>query len=78
MLIAHFAPDLRCLFANKAYAATWGWDVESILGRTVEEIIGAEGFREIEPHIRRVLKGETVTYERAIRGGRRRQRACSR
>ncbi len=64
--IAHFSPDLRCLFANKAYASTWGWDVEAILGRTVEEIIGPEGFREIEPHIRRVLRGETVTYERAI------------
>lgn len=67
VLIAHFSPELRCLFANKAYAATWGWDVEAIIGHTVEEIIGAEGFREIEPHIRRVLEGETATYERPIR-----------
>ncbi|MDH5263231.1 MAG: EAL domain-containing protein [Betaproteobacteria bacterium] len=66
VLIAHFDPELRCLFANRAYASTWGWDVEAILGHTVEEIIGKEGFREIEPHIRRVLKGETVTYERTI------------
>ena len=67
-LIAHFAASsLRCLFANKAYAATWGWDVDSIVGHTVEEIIGPEGFREIEPHIRRVVRGETVTYERSIR-----------
>ena len=27
VLISHFTPDLRCLFANKAYASTWGWDV---------------------------------------------------
>ena len=67
VLIAHFsAPDMRCLFANKAYAETWGRDVESVIGHTVEEIIGAEGYRQIEPHIQRVLKGETVTYERAI------------
>jgi diguanylate cyclase (GGDEF)-like protein/PAS domain S-box-containing protein len=67
VLISHFGPDLRCLFANKAYASTWGWKVEEVLGRTVEEIIGAEGFREVEPYIRRVLKGETVTYERTLR-----------
>ena len=67
VLIAHFTPELRCLFANKAYATTWGWSVDSVIGHTVEEIIGAEGYREIEPHIRRVLQGETVTYERAIK-----------
>jgi diguanylate cyclase (GGDEF)-like protein/PAS domain S-box-containing protein len=67
VLIAHFDPGLRCLFANRAYAEMWGWNVDSVIGRSVEEIIGAEGFREIEPHIRRVLRGETVTYERAIK-----------
>jgi diguanylate cyclase (GGDEF)-like protein/PAS domain S-box-containing protein len=70
VLIAHFAaPDLRCVFANRAYARTWGWDVDSILGRTVAEVIGAEAYREIEPHIQRVVKGETVTYERTIPTG---------
>lgn len=68
VLISHFSHDLRCLFANKAYAAFWGWNVDSVIGRTVEEIIGAEGFREIEPYIRRVLSGETATYERSLRG----------
>ena len=67
VLISHFSHDLRCLFANKAYAGFWGWNVDSVIGRTVEEIIGAEGFREIEPYIRRVLSGETATYERQLR-----------
>ena len=67
VLISHFSHDLRCLFANKAYASFWGWNVDSVIGRTVEEIIGAEGFREIEPYIRRVLSGETATYERQLR-----------
>lgn len=67
VLISHFGPDLRCIFANRAYARTWGRDVDSVVGLTVEEIIGAEGFREIEPHIRRVLQGESATYERTIR-----------
>jgi diguanylate cyclase (GGDEF)-like protein/PAS domain S-box-containing protein len=70
VLIAYFAADdLKCVFANKAYARMWGWDEKSIIGRTVREVIGEEGYREIEPRIQRVLKGETVTYERTIRDG---------
>jgi diguanylate cyclase (GGDEF)-like protein/PAS domain S-box-containing protein len=44
----------------------WGWDEHSIIGRTVEEVIGAEGQREIAPHIERTRRGESVTYERTI------------
>ena len=68
VLIAYFdAKDLRCRFANKAYANMWGWTEESILGRTVEEVIGPEGYREIAPHIERVTRGETVIYERKVK-----------
>ena len=68
VLIAYFdAKDLRCRFANKAYAQTWGWNEDSILGRPVQEIIGADGYREIAPHIEKVVRGEVVTYERTIR-----------
>jgi diguanylate cyclase (GGDEF)-like protein/PAS domain S-box-containing protein len=66
-LIAYFdAADLKCLFANRAYANTWGLDEHTILGRTVEEVIGAEGFRAIAPHIERTRRGESVTYERTV------------
>ena len=68
VLIAYFdAVGLRCQFANKAYAQMWGWDEDSIVGRTVQEVIGAEGYAEIAPHIERVIHGESVTYERAVR-----------
>jgi diguanylate cyclase (GGDEF)-like protein/PAS domain S-box-containing protein len=68
VLIAYYdAEGLRCQFANKAYAGMWGWDEDSILGRTVQEVIGSEGYAEIAPHIERVVHGESVTYERAIR-----------
>ncbi len=66
VLISRFDPQLRCLFANRAYAAFWGWSVEDVVGRTVREIIGEAGYAEIGPHIERVLAGGTVTYERAI------------
>lgn len=67
VMIAHFAAsDMRCRFANKAYAAMWGRDVGSVIGCTVEEIIGAGPCREIEPYIHRAMKGENVIYERAV------------
>jgi diguanylate cyclase (GGDEF)-like protein/PAS domain S-box-containing protein len=66
-LIAYYEhKELRCLFANTAYARAWGWNEETILGKTVPEVIGEEGYRAIEPYITRVLKGETVVYERPI------------
>jgi diguanylate cyclase (GGDEF)-like protein/PAS domain S-box-containing protein len=55
---------LRCLFANKAYARANGWDEESILGRTVAEVIGQEANRLIEPWVKRVMAKEAVSYER--------------
>src|SRR5438105_2392134 len=66
-LIAYFdARDLKCLFANKAYARMWGWDEHTIVGHRVDEVIGPEGYRIIGPHIERCRRGETVVYERNI------------
>ena len=70
VLIAYYdAQTLRCRFANKAYARMWGHDERSILGRTVREVIGEEGFREIEPHIERTRRGQSVVYERTVGEG---------
>ncbi len=67
VLIAHFSADnFTCLLANKAYARTFGVDETRIVGMRVPEIIGAEGWKQIEPFIARVVKGETVSYERTI------------
>jgi diguanylate cyclase (GGDEF)-like protein/PAS domain S-box-containing protein len=68
VLIAYFAAaDLTCRFANAAYARMWGWDEHSVVGHGLDEIIGEAGYREIAPHIERVLRGEPVSYERAVR-----------
>lgn len=67
VLIAHFSADnFTCLLANKAYARTWGVDENKIVGMRVPDIIGPEGWKQIEPYVGRVLKGETVSYERTI------------
>ena len=67
-LVAYFAREnLRCIFANKAYAHNFGLDEISVVGKTVPEIIGAGAFATIEPYIDRAMQGETVRYERQSR-----------
>jgi diguanylate cyclase (GGDEF)-like protein/PAS domain S-box-containing protein len=65
-LISYFdAKNLRCLFANKQYAQTFGRDELSILGLTVAEIIGEEAANFIQPYVDFVLtEKRPVSYER--------------
>lgn len=67
-LVAYFVREnFRCLFANKAYARSFGLDEYSIVGKSVPEIIGADAFAAIRPYVERALLGETVRYERQNR-----------
>ena len=68
-LIAYYsAGDLRCRFANTQYAHTFGRDEASILGCTLQEVIGVEATREIQPHVDRMLaQRRPVFYEREIK-----------
>jgi diguanylate cyclase (GGDEF)-like protein/PAS domain S-box-containing protein len=67
-LMAFYDSDtFRCLFANAAYARTFGFDEQSILGRSLEEIIGPEAMRIIEPHIALLRQQQRSTrYERQL------------
>jgi diguanylate cyclase (GGDEF)-like protein/PAS domain S-box-containing protein len=66
-LIAYYGmKDLRCQFANAAYAKAYGFDTQSIIGKNVREIIGDEAFRTIRPYIERAYAMERVSYERAL------------
>jgi len=58
--------SLRCLFANKLYAGSNGWNVESIIGKTVREVIGEESWKVIEPHVAAVLRGQKIHYIRPM------------
>jgi diguanylate cyclase (GGDEF)-like protein/PAS domain S-box-containing protein len=67
-LMAFYDSDtFRCLFANAGYARTFGFDEQSILGRSLEEIIGPEAMRIIEPHIALLRQQQRSTrYERQL------------
>ena len=67
-LVAYFVRDnFTCLFANRAYAHSFGLNEVSIVGKSVPEIIGKDAFAHIKPYIEQALAGETVSYERQKR-----------
>ena len=66
-LIAYYDSfTLRCEFANHAYAEANGWTTETILGKTVREVIGDAAWRVIKPQVEIALRGEKVRYQREL------------
>ncbi len=64
-LIAYYeVGSLRCQFANRRYAEYNGWTPQTILGKTVREAIGEAAWRVIEPQVKQVVAGQTVSYVR--------------
>jgi PAS domain S-box-containing protein len=66
MLGYYTVPDLRCAFANQAYAAATGFTTTSILGRHGSEVSGAEAWKAIAPHLEVFMQGRKVTYDRVL------------
>ncbi|HET7794915.1 MAG TPA: EAL domain-containing protein [Rhizobacter sp.] len=69
VLISYFeAGTFRCLFANKLYAHTFGFDENSVIGRTFAEIIGREAAEVIQPYVDYLMTERKATsYERELR-----------
>src|SRR6516164_4648963 len=55
--------DLRYRFVSEAYALYIGHGRNDVLGKTIEEVIGTDGFNALRPYIDIVLRGEPVDFE---------------
>ncbi|HZF80176.1 MAG TPA: PAS domain-containing protein, partial [Rubrivivax sp.] len=66
MLIAYYDAQSRtCQFANASYARAFGFDGESIAGRSFNEVIGEEAAAAVVPRVDLMLSQlMPVTYER--------------
>ena len=65
--IAVTGPDLRLVFANKAFARLHGQPLESLIGCVVADVLGDEIFtRVLEPRLEKLRRGEACHYERLI------------
>ncbi len=65
-LVGCTGADLRCQFANRAYAEFLETTPEKMIGLTVEELWGKKLFRDVKPYIERALAGETVQFSKRI------------
>ncbi len=63
LLISYVDKEQRYQFNNKAYEDWFGRSRDEIKDRHVAEVLGAEAYQVLLPHIEKVLAGDTVTYE---------------
>jgi PAS domain S-box-containing protein len=56
----------RYSFANRRFAERFGKAPADIAGRAVVDVLGEEVYRDVAPHLQRVLQGEAVEYDRAL------------
>lgn len=50
--------------SNRRYEEWFGLDPRAMLGRPMREVLGAESYAEVEPHVRQAMQGESVAFER--------------
>lgn len=70
-LVAESVPGLfsfvdsneRYCFVNESYLQAFRLPREEIVGRTVGELLGREGYRLVEPQIKRALSGRETSFE---------------
>jgi PAS domain S-box-containing protein len=63
LMLTRCSRDLRYRFVNRAYARMLGRTPDQLAGRSIVEIIGAQGYETIRPHVEAVLRGRIVEYE---------------
>ena len=66
ILVAFVGPDYRYGFANAAYRSWYGVDPAWMIGRTVEEVVGAAAFAGSRSWIDRALAGAEVEFETSL------------
>lgn len=65
-LISFIDADRRYRFANKAYHELLGIDPQTMIGRSVEAVHGAEAYTLMAPEIEAAANGYRVSFERII------------
>jgi diguanylate cyclase (GGDEF)-like protein/PAS domain S-box-containing protein len=66
-LISYVDTDERIRFASRQLAEWFGETPESILGKSLAEIHGPQGYAQVGPWMKRALAGENLQYDRQAR-----------
>jgi PAS domain S-box-containing protein len=67
-MLAYWGRDLRCRFANQAYRHWFGVDPSTLVGTSLQDLLGPALFALNEPYVRAVLRGEEQLFERSVPG----------
>jgi PAS domain S-box-containing protein len=67
-LMAYWGADLRCRFANQAYARWFGVDPDALVGTSIQDLLGPELFALNQPHLASALEGKEQLFERVVPG----------
>ena len=62
-LISYVNTERRYVWCNEEYTRWFGLTASDIVGRTMEEVLGAQAWQRIEPHVTAALTGRFVEYE---------------
>lgn len=62
-LVSLVGRDETYQFVNATYEKWFGYDRSAVLGKTMREVLGADAYAAIEPHVRKALAGENVNYQ---------------
>ena len=64
-LVAYVDSEYRYRFVNKKYQEWFGRPQWEIVGRSLQEVMGADGLAVLKDQLDRVLSGQTTTFETA-------------
>lgn len=62
-MIAYLDRDLRYVFVNRVYERWYGWPHGMLPGRGMKELHSPAHCQRLIPHLKRVLAGETASFE---------------
>ena len=67
-MFACWGTDLRCQFASKAYERWLGVKAQSLVGTSIEDLLGPMQFALEEPYVRAALEGNEQIFQRRVPG----------
>ncbi|MDZ4797735.1 MAG: PAS domain S-box protein [Bryobacteraceae bacterium] len=67
-LFSYIDRDRRYRFINREYEKFFGRSANEVVGMTMRELLGSEGYDEVLPHLEAALKGHTASFEYSLPG----------
>lgn len=63
-LVSYVDRNCRFVFTNRRYAEWFGRPQNDFVGKHLSDVIGADAFLAIKPHVEKAFAGETATFDR--------------